>query len=140
MHRSEQRPTRLNHKVASALADIELEPIHNTAACPMFDSLLTVTIQLDSLFKITRKQPCCVLGTIILTEEEMGYQLSLILEPWDKRGILTVEGIYGNPLLTSLGASKNIQSGTLVADRHEIEEKHPTSAQDFVRTTVITMP
>ncbi|EPT02289.1 hypothetical protein FOMPIDRAFT_87384 [Fomitopsis schrenkii] len=66
---------------------IDLGLIHDLMKRPMFDSLQDVTIDIPRYSTDVR-----LARDAVLTAEETNRRLCLILEPWDKRGILTVRG------------------------------------------------
>ncbi|KZT70664.1 hypothetical protein DAEQUDRAFT_181900 [Daedalea quercina L-15889] len=68
--------------------DINLRPIQETIARPLFDSLKDVVIKVSAGY--TTGYPRLT-SDVVITAEEMKRRIRLILQPWDKRGILEVE-------------------------------------------------
>ena len=81
----------------SVLGDIALEPIHNTIKSSYFNSLLDATVRVDT-FSLNSSDDKHITRDIALTDDELANQLRLLLQPWDKRGILTITGLGGRPL------------------------------------------
>ena len=80
----------------SVLGNIALEPIHNTIKGSHFDSLLDVTVSVDKT-PIPYGKIWHITSDIALTKGELADQLRLLLQPWDKRGILTITNKYVRP-------------------------------------------
>ena len=105
---------RSNHRPAplpddDIFREITLAPIHDTIALPLFDSLQSATIATNPL---NDEKVYCKMADIILTEEEIAHQISMILQPWDERGILTVTGRHGRRFQTSQGLNRGIEGTT----------------------------
>ena len=91
----------------SVLGNIALEPIHDTVKSSHFDPLLDATVSFSNPIHnqyMTRD--------IALTEGELATELRLLLQPWDKRGILTITDFRGCPLRADLGESTKIKDIT----------------------------
>ncbi|EPS94310.1 hypothetical protein FOMPIDRAFT_1055182 [Fomitopsis schrenkii] len=70
---------------------LDLGSIHDLIKRPLFNSLRSANICMRG-FSSDPRLTC----DAVLTAEEMERRVRLILEPWDKRGILTAEG-YNEP-------------------------------------------
>ncbi|EPT02287.1 hypothetical protein FOMPIDRAFT_1047984 [Fomitopsis schrenkii] len=66
---------------------IDLGVVHDLMKRPLFKALQDVNIHVSLSYPTTR-----LTCDAVLTEEAMERRVRLILEPWDKRGILTVRG------------------------------------------------
>ena len=88
----------------SVLGDIALEPIHNTIKSSYFNSLLDATVRVDTL-SLGFGDGKHITRDIALTDDELANQLRLLLQPWDKRGILTIIDYEGRPLRADPGES-----------------------------------
>ena len=70
---------------------LTVEPlIHTLIKHPVFDSVQRAKISLRTKCSTAN----CLACDVVLTKEELERQLCLILEPWDKRGILSVKGYH----------------------------------------------
>ncbi|EPS93763.1 hypothetical protein FOMPIDRAFT_1055704 [Fomitopsis schrenkii] len=79
---------------------IDLTQIHVIMKQPLFDALQDANIHFGG-----RRGDARLTCDTVLTAEEMERRLRLILEPWDKRGILTAEG-YNEPTAEELPQRK----------------------------------
>ncbi|EPS94307.1 hypothetical protein FOMPIDRAFT_1055179 [Fomitopsis schrenkii] len=69
---------------------LDLGSIHDVIKRPLFNSLRDASIKIWSEALSLTRLTC----DAVLTAEEKARRVCLILEPWDKRGILAVEGYH----------------------------------------------
>ena len=84
----------------SVLRNVALDPIYSTTRNSRFNPLLDVTISLGSF---SNHRDYFMMKDIKLTNKELAHQLRFLLQPWDKRGMLTFTNQYGYPLQADPG-------------------------------------
>ena len=94
------------------LGNIALEPIHNTIKSSYFNSLLDATVRVDTV-SLKSGDDKHITRDVALTDDELANQLRLLLQPWDKRGILTITSPRGRSLRADPGESYRIKVITL---------------------------
>ena len=83
----------------------------STIKSSYFNSLLDATVRVDTFF-VGFGDDKHITRDIALTDDELANQLRLLLQPWDKRGILAITDYTGRPLRADSGESDQVKEIT----------------------------